>query len=297
VLALASITIRADPRRMRGCPSKLGPAVISPAPAGHGQWICVTWGVTIRPSLLIATVMLLALPACEPEAAKDAAKEAGERAKEAGERAKEAGAQAKEAAKDVGKEAGEAAREAGARAKEAGARAKEVGEQLAGDAVDKSKEMWAERRGELSDSAQGIVAKGAASSGDGVEAMLQKGKQVAPVALDVAKTLHAAVEGDVDIEPIVQDLDDAQAQAELDRRIADMPRVETIEGVDVGFKEVTQWDATGRGTESAYLILWRRDARLYGMVYRSNKRINIDTLIAEAPRLINLVHGGARDRG
>jgi hypothetical protein len=257
--------------------------------------------VTIRPSLLIATVLLLALPACEPEAAKDkaqeAAKEAGEAAREAGARAKEAGAQAKEAAKDVGKEAGEAAREAGARAKEAGARVQAAGEQLAGDAVDKSQELWAERRGELSEDAKGIFAKGAASSGEGVEAMLQKGKQVAPVALDVAQTLHAAVDGDVDIEPIVQNLDDAQAQAELDRRIADMPRVETIEGVDVGFKEVTQWDTGGRGTESAYLILWRRDARLYGLVYRSNKRINIEKLIAEAPRLINLVHGGARDRG
>jgi hypothetical protein len=239
--------------------------------------------VTIRPSLLLAIVTLLALAGCEPEAAKEQARDA---AKEAGERAKEASVQAREVAKD-----------AGARAKEAGARAKEAGEQLAGDAVDKSKQMWAERRGELSDSAKDIFAKGAASSGEGVEAMLQTGKQVAPVALDVAKTLHAAVDGDVDIEPIVQNLDDAEAQAELDRRIADMPRVETIEGVDVGFKEVTQWDTSGRGTESAYLILWRRDARLYGLVYRSNKRINVDKLIAEAPRLINLVHGGARDRG
>jgi hypothetical protein len=239
--------------------------------------------VTIRPSLLLAIVTLLTLPACEPEAAKEQARDV---AKEAGERAKEAGAQAREVAKDAGE-----------RAKDAGARAKEAGEQLAGDAVDKSKQMWAERRGELSDSAKDIFAKGAASSGEGVEAMLQKGKQVAPVALDVAQTLHAAVDGDVDIEPIVQNLDDADAQAELDRRIADMPRVETIEGVDVGFKEVTQWDTSGRGTESAYLILWRRDTRLYGLVYRSNKRINIDKLIAEAPRLINLVHGGARDRG
>jgi hypothetical protein len=264
--------------------------------------------VAIRHALLIATLTVLTLPACEPEVAKDkakdAAKEAGEAAREAGERAKEASAQAKEAAKDVGKEAGEAAREAGERAKEAGARAKEagvravgVGEQLAGDAVDKSQELWAEGRGELSEDAKGIFAKGAASSSEGVEAMLQKGKQVAPVALDVAKTLHSAVDGEVDIEPIVQNLDDAKAQAELDLRIADMPRVETIEGVDVGFKEVTQWDAGGRGTESAYLILWRRDARLYGLVYRSNKRINIEKLIAEAPRLVNLVHGGARDRG
>lgn len=242
--------------------------------------------MTIRTSLLIASLTLLPLLACEPEAAKD-------KAKEVGEQAKEMGAQAKDKAKEVSEQA-----------KEAGAKAKDRAGELADQAVDKGKglveegkEQWAERRGELSEDAKGILAKGAASSGDGVEGLLQKGKQVAPVALDVAKTLHGAVDSDIDIEPIVQDLDDANAQAELDRRIADMPRVETIEGVDVGFKEVTQWDTSGRGTESAYLILWRREARLYGLVYRSNKRINIDKLVEEAPRLIRLVHGGALDRG
>jgi hypothetical protein len=237
-------------------------------------------GMTTRHSLLIATTLSLALPACQSEEAKEKAKEVSEQAKEmakeVGEDAKEAGARAKEVAKEVGAEA-----------KEAGEKAKEAAQ----DAVDKGKLMWAERQGELSDNAKDMIAKGAASSADGVEAMLHKGKQVAPAAMDVAKTLHGAVDSDVEIEPIVQNLDDENAQAELDRRIADMPRVETIDGVQVGFKEVTQWDTTGRGKESAYLILWRRDARLFGLVYRSKNRINVDKLVAEAPRLIRLVNG------
>lgn len=233
--------------------------------------------MTVRRSLLTVALTLTIMPllACEPEAAKEKAKEVGE------------------AAKEKAKEVGEQAKEVGEQAKEAGAKAKERAGELADEAVDKGKEMWAERRGELSDGAKGILAKGAASSGDGVEALLHNGQQVAPVALEVAKTLHGAVRNDVDVEPIIQNLDDADAQAELDRRIADMPRVETIEGVDVGFKEVTQWDAAGRETQSAYLILWRRDKRLYGLVYRSNHRLDVDKLVAEAPRLIKLVQGVA----
>lgn len=238
--------------------------------------------MTVRRSLLTTLLTVLPLLACEPEAAKEKAKEVGE------------------AAKEKAKEVGEQAKEVGEQAKEAGAKAKERAGELADDAVDKGRELvaegkekWAERRGELSADAKGILAKGAASSGDGVEALLHNGHQVAPVALEVAKTLHGAVRNDVDVEPIIQNLDDADAQAELDRRIADMPRVETIEGVDVGFKEVTQWDTAGRETQSAYLILWRRDKRLYGLVYRSNHRIDIDKLVAEAPRLIKLVQGVA----
>jgi hypothetical protein len=231
--------------------------------------------MTVRRSLLTTILLTMPLLACEPEAAKDKAKEVSEAAKEK-------------------------AKEVGEQAKEAGAKAKDRAGELADEAVDKGKELvaegkekWAERRGELSDAGKGILAKGAASSGDSVEALLHNGHQVAPVALEVAKTLHGAVRSDVDVEPIIQNLDDENAQQELDRRIADMPRVETIDGVDVGFKEVTQWDTAGRETQSAYLILWRRDKRLYGLIYRSNNRIDIDKLVAEAPRLIKLVQGVA----
>jgi len=172
-------------------------------------------------------------------------------------------------------------------------KSKDFANELGGQAKDKASELWADRpdSGDLSDRAQAMFAKGAAASGGGVEQLLAKGEQLAPAAFEVGKTLREAVEGDFDIEPIIQKLDDENAQAELDARIKDMPRVETIEGVDVGFKDMTRWDASGRETESAYLILWRRGDRLIGLVYRSRKRIHVDKLIAEAPRLVKLVSG------
>lgn len=175
------------------------------------------------------------------------------------------------------------------KAREVGEQAADKGKELAGELGDKAKAKAKDKAGELSDGAKDIFRKGASEGS--VEAMLAKGQQLAPVAVDIAKTLHGAIDGGVKIEPIVQDLDDENAQAELDTRIKDMPRVETIDGVDVGFKDVTQWDTGGRETESAYLILWRRENRLLGLVYRSHKRIHIDKLVAEAPRLIGLVSG------
>jgi hypothetical protein len=219
--------------------------------------------------LLIALplcVLSLLLPACSEDAAEQAVDKAKDKAKD--------------------------------KARELGEQAADKGKQLAGDLGDKAKgkagELWAERptTGELSDSAKGIFAKGAAASDDGgVESMLAKGQQLAPVAFDVAKTLHSAIDSDIEIEPIVQKLDDEQSVVELDARIKDMPRVETINGLDVGFKDVSQWDTRGRETQSAYLILWRRENQLLGLVYRSRKRVHVDKLVAEAPRLIGLVTG------
>jgi hypothetical protein len=182
------------------------------------------------------------------------------------------------------------------KAREVGEQAADKGKELAGELGDAAKGKAGElggkgrdKMGELSDAAKGIVSKGAAEGG--VEALLAKGQQLAPVAMEIGKTLHGAFDSDVNIEPIVQRLDDENAQTELDARIKDMPRVETIDGVDVGFKDVTQWDSAGRETDSAYLILWRRDNRLLGLVYRSHKRIHLDKLVADAPRLVGLVSG------
>lgn len=193
---------------------------------------------------------------------------------------------AKDQAKDAAKEVGELAKD---KAQEVGEQAKDKAGELADDAVDKGKQLWAERNGQLSDAAQGILDKGAQAQDDGVEALLDKGQQLAPVAMDVAKTLHSTVDSDVDIEPIIQKLDDEDAQNQLDARIGDMPRVETVNGVDVGFRDVSAWDSAGRESESAYLILWRADTHLIGLVYRSRQRIHIDKMVAEAPRLIALV--------
>jgi hypothetical protein len=56
---------------------------------------------------------------------------------------------------------------------------------------------------------------------------------------------------------------------------------------------MTQYDTGGRTTESAYLVLWRRDDHLLGFVYRSRKRVDIDTLVRETPRLVGLISASA----
>jgi hypothetical protein len=223
--------------------------------------------IALRSLILISVACVLVLPACSEDAAEQAVDKAKDKAKD--------------------------------KARELGEQAADKGKEIAGDFGDKAKdkagELWADRpqtTGELSDAAKGIFEKGAAATKDGgVESFLAKGQQLAPVAVDIAKTLHSAIDSDVQIEPIVQKLDGEQSQAELDARIKDMPRIATIDGLDVGFKDVTQWDSGGRQTESAYLVLWRRDDRLLGLVYRSQKRVNVDELVAEAPRLIGLVTG------
>lgn len=179
------------------------------------------------------------------------------------------------------------------KAREVGDKAKSAGEELADRAGERAKSWWADEvptTGELSEKATALVHEGAADSG-GVEAILARGVQLAPVALDVAKTLHSAIDSETLIEPVVQSVDDEAKQSALDGKIKDMPRVETIDGLSVGFKDMRQYDTGGRTTESAYLVLWRRDDRLLGFVYRSRKRIDIDTLIGETPRLIGLIQG------
>lgn len=205
-----------------------------------------------------------------------------------------AGACSREQAEDKAKELADKAKdESKELADKAGDKAKELGDQ-AGDKVKREAgKLWAERpdNGELSAGAKDLLSAGAEASGQGAEALIGKGEQLAPVAVDVAKTLATAVDSEHLVEPIIQDLDDEKAQAELDARIQDMPRVETIDGLDVGFKDMTQYDTGGRSTESAYLVLWRRDDKLVGLIYRSKQRIEVDTLIEETPRLIGLVQG------
>ncbi len=199
----------------------------------------------------------------------------------------------------------EQAEDAEDKAREVGGKAKHAGEELAEKAGDKTREIagqasnqakawWADEvptSGELSDKAVGLI-RGGAESG-GVEALVARGFQLAPVAFEVGKALSSVVDSDTVIEPIIQKVDDEAAQAELDAKIEGMPRVETIEGVSVGFKDMKQYDIAGRTSESAYLVLWRRDDRLLGFVYRSRKRIDIDGLIRATPQIYRMIEGAA----
>ena len=173
---------------------------------------------------------------------------------------------------------------------EAGKRVDEAGKRI-DEAVDQTKaatgRAWAglTDTGELSNSALSWM-KDTAESTD-IRAVVAKGVQVAPVALEIAKTINGAVDSDTAIEPIYQSLD-GRDPAEVDRAIASMPRVEVVDGLKVGFHELSRLDAGTSVNERAYLITWRREDHIVGLVYRTTRTIDLDKLVKEAPRLIAL---------
>jgi hypothetical protein len=148
--------------------------------------------------------------------------------------------------------------------------------------------------GELSESAKTWLRRGASASASGIEAVLQKGEQVVPVALEIHRALSAAIDTDTAIEPIYQEVaggpnELALRRAEADAAIRGMTRVEPIEGVQVGFKQLSSLDLGKQVSESAYLVMWRQDDRLVGFVLRSRREVAFDGLVREAPRLVALV--------
>ncbi len=150
----------------------------------------------------------------------------------------------------------------------------------AGEAAD-----WVAQKhasGELSDAALGAMK----TAGEGIASVASTGAQLAPVALELGQVLYEVVDKDIEIEPIYQAIDDADKAEALDEDIGDMPRVETIDGLEVGFKDVSSSDAGKRSSASAYLVLWRQGDHLVGFIYRSASEIDIERFMQEAPRLI-----------
>jgi hypothetical protein len=155
-------------------------------------------------------------------------------------------------------------------------------------AVDDARKLWADvpDTGELSESAKGWVDEGGGSMGK----VIATGKQVAPVALEIGKTLSSAVESDSMVEPIFQEIDEGAAP-EVDKAIAEMPRTEVIDGLTVGFKQLDEMSADKVVKERGYLVTWREGNHLIGFVYRSTSTIDVDKLVAETPRLVALTKG------
>ncbi len=151
-----------------------------------------------------------------------------------------------------------------------------------------TKRAWAglTSDGELSAAALAWISS-QTEEGSDMRGLLAKGIQVAPVALELGRVLNGAVDSETAIEPIYQSLE-GRDPAEVDKAIAAMPRVEVIDGVKIGFSSLDRLDAGAQVTERAYLLTWRRDDALIGMVYRSKREIDIDKLVREAPRLLGL---------
>ncbi len=104
----------------------------------------------------------------------------------------------------------------------------------------------------------------------------------------IAKALAGAVETDTTVLPIYRPVSDAE---KVDDEIANMPRTEVIDGVTVGFKRVRELDVSNKVDEDAYLVLWRRDDKIVGFVYQKKRRIDIDVLVRETPKLMTLITG------
>lgn len=138
--------------------------------------------------------------------------------------------------------------------------------------------------GALSEAASGFVTK-QAEGGDPALAVVAKGVQLAPVAVEAAKVLNQAVDEETAIEPIFQKVEPGK-EKEVDEAIGKMPKVEVIDGVKVGFKKLDGIETTKLTKEQAAVVLWRKDDHLIGFVYRTKRTIDLEVLAKEAPRLV-----------
>lgn len=203
-----------------------------------------------------------------------------------------AGQMAREAGAQVQREAGVMAEKTRAGA---GALVVAAGERTAEAAY--AAGAWAGelvRSGQLSEAARGWLRSGAAASRDGIEALLQRGEQAVPVAIEIGRALGSAIDSDTMFEPIYQEVSGASPElaarrAEADEVIKSMPRVEVIDGLQVGFKDLTSLDAGRRVSEQAYLVVWRQDDHLIGFIFRSRRSVALAELVGLAPRLVGLV--------
>ena len=138
--------------------------------------------------------------------------------------------------------------------------------------------------GALSEAASGWIAK-QAEGGDPALGYVQKGAQLAPVAVEAAKVLNKAVDDETAIEPIYQKVEPGK-EKEVDDAIGKMPKVEVVDGVKVGFKKLDGIETTKMTKEQAAVVLWRKDDHLIGFVYRTKRTIDLEVLAKEAPRLV-----------
>ena len=161
-----------------------------------------------------------------------------------------------------------------------------------------AKNAWAgvTNTGELSSDATAWVKERAKVDGAKVETVIAKGVQVAPVALEIALVVNAAVDDDTAIEPIYQKIEGDQTEAEVDAAIGSMARVEVIDGVKVGYSQLSKLDASTKVDEQAYLLTWRREDRLIGLVYRSKRTIDLEMLVKETPRLVAMTQKALADQ-
>ena len=179
--------------------------------------------------------------------------------------------------------------------KQANTEAKALSQQA--QAMQASTEKWladVNQSGELSETAKIWLQAKATLADAGIESLLVHGKLILPTAIEIGKVLNNAVDQDTVVEPIFAKLADdsdtsRSAQEKADQAIKQMTKVEVIDGLTVGFMDLTSSAEGMHRTETGYLVVWRQENYLVGFIYRSRKQINVEMLMHEAPRLIQLV--------
>jgi hypothetical protein len=227
---------------------------------------------------------LIGLGALVPALGCDSTDDAVDRGKKAAEKAADDALDSSK--KAAGELADKATDKSKALADDALDSSKKTAGELAGKAKDSAVSWWDELpdSGELSDSASDWLDKKAADGG--IEKYVTAGKQIAPAAVAVAGSLHDAVDSDTVVEPIFRPV---QAEdAKVDAAIEDMPRTEVIDGLTVGFKQIDELTRDSSVKERGYLVMWRQGDHLVGFVYRSRREIDLDKVVAEAPKIIAL---------
>jgi hypothetical protein len=242
------------------------------------------------------------LPGCgSSEDATQAAKEASDKAIAA---SKDKAAELAEDAQALGNEAALASKKAATEAVDASAElmgeALDASKKAATEAVDATKaQMGAlfddlRNDGELSQTAKAWLSEQADKAAEtDIEAVVDTGVQLAPVALEASKVLIDAVDADTAIEPIFQKVGDDPAK--VDAAIGDMPRVEAIDGLTVGFKLMDRLESGTAIKQRGYLVMWRSEEYLVGFVYRTMRALDLETLVAETPRLVKLTQQALAD--
>jgi hypothetical protein len=247
--------------------------------------------------LLSRVVPALLLVACSEEEIKEAAKDAAVVTKEHADRAVEAAKVAKRRADRAAKVAKRRAGDAIEIAKQASVDTK----QNAGEAVEVARERaeqareWVAKnqpKGELSDDTRALLS----SAEGGIATTVLNGTQLSPVALQLAEGTYASQARHFHVEAIYQRVGEVADRKTIDAQIADMTRVETIEGLVLGFqdlnakkaKKAKKAKAKGRtrGGGSDYLVTWVQGQHLAGFVYSSEARVDIEQIVAVMPTVI-----------
>ena len=236
-----------------------------------------------RAALLLC---VLALAACETEGAEEKVAAIGKQASDAADKTKKFADDATQA----GKDAYDTTKRTTDKVVSTGKDAADKGKAL----YDSAARAWADipGTGELSDTAKGWLAT--ATDEATIEVVVREGKQVAPVAMEIAESVSGAIDSDTAIEPIYQVVEEGQTE-EVDAAIADMPRTEVVDGLTLGFKQIDETSNAKSVKERGYLVTWRDGDHLYGFVYRSKRTIDIDKLVADAPRLLKLARAAVAE--